>query len=1520
MANVVGTSGNDSLVGTSDNDSILGFQGNDTLQGLSGNDTLDGGDGVDSLVGGAGDDLYFVTAGDILSDSGGIDTAETSVSFNLSASSGVENLYLIGTAAGRTLGGNQLNNVLTGSSSSDASINGRAGDDTMFGMGGNDTFDMSTGGTSSYGNDVIDGGSGVDTIDFGANARSHINADLAFGFIFGGGDGGAGTIEVWNVENLVGGAFGDTIFGNSSANFLYGGGGNDVLGGVGGNDTLEGGAGTDYYMFQGAVPSAGNADTIVGFSSGSERIYLDGRWHAGLGTEGQFSAGDARFRSGAGVNSAQDSTDRVVYNTTTGQLWYDADGAGGAAAALIATLPGAPSLAATDIFAINTNPLVGTSGDDWLVGTPGNDTIDGLGGNDTLEGQAGGDTVIGGDGADLLQGQDGNDSLSGGTGIDTLDGGLGNDTLDGGTEANNHIFSVAPGAANADTIVGFASGDDLVVLDPAAYASIGGSGFFAPDDARYHSGAGVNSAHDASDRVVYNTTTGQLWYDADGTGAGAAQLIATLQGAPAFVATDVFVAVGPSSGVLINGSAGDDSLTGTGGNDTINGLGGNDTVNGAGGSDSLNGGLGNDSLTGGSPDPQEADGGDTLVGADGDDTLDGINHVLFRADLNADTLDGGMGNDVFWVDNNGDVLMDAGGMDIVHAVNTDWTLGAAFENLVLHTDEFEFGTGTGNALNNHMSVTYRGSLFGMAGNDTLIGAGGTLSGGDGNDLIQGNLANFAEGGAGNDTISGSFQATGGAGADVFHIDFFDSITDFTTAADTLLLDAAFPTFANAGPSGRFAASDARFHAAAGADSAHDADDRLIYNMTTGDLYYDRDGTGSASAVHLGVLDGGPTLAAADIEVIHGEMGSTLTGTEGNDTLTGTFGDDAIDGLGGNDSISGLGGADLLIGGAGNDTLHAGFDSSTGDGGADTLDGGLGNDEYHVASGEDSILADPGGVDTVVVIGGDWTLGAGLDNLEFDDTSSAGAAWTGIGNGLDNVMSSTTEGGTLFGMAGNDTLIMRVVQNSGSAHGGDGNDTLQGSTRTSLFGDAGNDVLIAGFVINVLTGGTGNDHFVFEQAGTEASVTDFASGTDKVRLDATTMTALGATGNFSAGDERFHAGAAAAEADDRVIWNAATGELWYDADGSGSGSAQLIADVTGNVVATDIMVDNGTAPGSTITGTAGNDSLTGTNGNDTLDGLAGNDTLNGLLGDDTYVAQTGDVIQDSGGTDTLVTPSIWNIFSMPIENVTLAGSSNIGLLANNLDNFVVGNSAANSIEGRGGSDSIQGGGGNDYFKMTTGGLSAFGFDVIDGGEGIDTVDYGGTALSALTVDLVAGTITGGDSGGGGGATITSIEKFISGNFNDRVSGSAEANQLLGNGGNDTLIGLGGHDSLNGGDGNDWLEGGTGFDTLVGGAGNDSFVFRATNGRVTDFAAGTDQLLFDNAFFTQLGAEGDWAAGDGRFRAAAGATSGADANDRLVYNTTNGNLYYDPDGAGGAGSQLVTTLATLPALTAADITVI
>jgi Ca2+-binding RTX toxin-like protein len=98
-----------------------------------------------------------------------------------------------------------------------------------------------------------------------------------------------------------------------------------------------------------------------------------------------------------------------------------------------------------------------------------------------------------------------------------------------------------PGAANADLITDFTSGVDKVRLDNAAHAGIGTLGFFALNDARFFAGAGATGGADASDRVVYDTSTGDLYYDADGSGAGAALLFATLQDHPSLAASDIAV-------------------------------------------------------------------------------------------------------------------------------------------------------------------------------------------------------------------------------------------------------------------------------------------------------------------------------------------------------------------------------------------------------------------------------------------------------------------------------------------------------------------------------------------------------------------------------------------------------------------------------------------------------------------------------------------------------------------------------------------------------------------------------------------------------------------------------------------------------------------------------------------------------------------------------------------------------------------------------------------------------------------
>ena len=172
----------------------------------------------------------------------------------------------------------------------------------------------------------------------------------------------------------------------------------------------------------------------------------------------------------------------------------------------------------------------GTAGNDSLTGTTSADTINGLGGNDSLLGADGNDSVLGGAGNDMLRGNNG---------TDWVEGGAGNDNVGGGSGQDSFVFREA-GTANADVFNDFATGWDNIQLDAAFFTALGSAGQFAAGDARFWSST-TGTAHDADDRIIYNSTTRQLWYDADGNGSGAAQLIATFTGNPAVAATDIAV-------------------------------------------------------------------------------------------------------------------------------------------------------------------------------------------------------------------------------------------------------------------------------------------------------------------------------------------------------------------------------------------------------------------------------------------------------------------------------------------------------------------------------------------------------------------------------------------------------------------------------------------------------------------------------------------------------------------------------------------------------------------------------------------------------------------------------------------------------------------------------------------------------------------------------------------------------------------------------------------------------------------
>src|SRR5687767_5634490 len=204
----------------------------------------------------------------------------------------------------------------------------------------------------------------------------------------------------------------------------------------------------------------------------------------------------------------------------------------------------------------------------------------------------------------------------------------------------------------------------------------------------------------------------------------------------------------------------------------------------------------------------------------------------------------------------------------------------------------------------------------------------------------------------------------------------------------------------------------------------------------------------------------------------------------------------------------------------------------------------------------------------------------------------------------------------------------------------------------------------------------------------------------------------------------------------------------------------------------------------------------------------------------------------------------------------------------------GTSGHDTLADTSGNDTINGLAGNDTIKVGSGGS-----DVINGGDGRDSLQFM-TATSAVVVDFVAGVA--------GTTSFTNIEKVVSGDFNDRLTGDAAAQNLTARAGSDTLAGAGG------------------VDTLWGGAGDDKFIFReagtANADTIGDWTSGSDEIELDNAALAALGADGDFVAGDARFWAS---STGAahDANDRVLFNSSTGSLYYDADGNGSGAAQLI-----------------
>jgi Ca2+-binding RTX toxin-like protein len=293
------------------------------------------------------------------------------------------------------------------------------------------------------------------------------------------------TFTVSGFENVIGTAQNDSITGDNANNILSGGAGNDVLGGSRGNDTLNGGAGIDTANYSALGQTIVLGPTGVVTKAG------------GFGTD-QLN----------GIETITASTllgDTINTSTATGSSTITAN-------------LGTNSLTVNNVVigGVTTSLNFTVNNFENVTGTARNDSITGNAGNNILNGGAGNDTLVG---------DAGNDNLIGGSGIDVLVGGAGNDR-----------FTFLNPAEGVDIITDFASVPDTIAVSASGFG--GGLALGVLSGLQFFVGA---SATTAAHRFIYNSFTGGLFFDVDGTGAAAQQQIASLTFAPALTSNDILV-------------------------------------------------------------------------------------------------------------------------------------------------------------------------------------------------------------------------------------------------------------------------------------------------------------------------------------------------------------------------------------------------------------------------------------------------------------------------------------------------------------------------------------------------------------------------------------------------------------------------------------------------------------------------------------------------------------------------------------------------------------------------------------------------------------------------------------------------------------------------------------------------------------------------------------------------------------------------------------------------------------------
>lgn len=1196
---------------------------------------------------------------------------------------------------------------------------------------------------------------------------------------------------------------------------IYGFVGNDIISGGDGNDILQGGQNTGTPQtgpgFDTLNGGLGNDVLTIEYSDGDIANGDDGDDTIIVDPSIRFDRGRIDypnfvvFGSESGKVDGGTGTDTLVLGGSLTSYW---NGAGYFSARPDGSYRIASSLDVRNVEHVRFADGVLSFASLLAATTPFRPgAVEGTAGDEVMNGTAGNDALYGLAGNDMLNGLDGNDFLIGGAGTDSYNGGNGTDIVDYSYDSVGWTINLSTNQATQGTTT------ETFVSIEGAYGSAATDTITGSINADILGGGGGDdtiNAGDGSDFIDFEGANSG--FDAVSGGLGTDTLRAILRnsviGLSSISGVEAITSNG-FAGVYILGSAAANTLDFSA--VTLTAI------------DRIDGGAGNDIITGSSA-------ADTILASGGDDNLSGdLGDDRFVVDGTTggfDAISGGLGNDtiVASASNTRIGLRSVSGIELITAdvfsgvtisgsINAD-TLDLSSVTLVGIT-QIDGGSGNDVITGNGIANTIRGS-----GGDDKITAG------DGDDIIQfagtANGADVVNGGTGNDIILALANSTiiglssitevetisGGTftGVSILGSANGDTLNFSTvTLAGIAVIDGGL---GNDNITGNMVANVIQGSGGDDNIDAGDGNDTIQFTGTANGFDAINGGGGADSVIALaaGTIIGLRSLSGVETISGNGFATVTISGSAAGDTID--FSGVTLSGIA---SIAAGAGNDVITGSIANDVIFGGTEN-------DTLGGGLGDDTLNGGAGT-NILDGGTGIDVA-----QYAITKASAFVVLNANGSYTLTATGISDTITNIENVNFTDG-VFAIA---TLISSGQTLSGTAAA----ETLNGSPGDDTITGLGGD--------DILNGNGGNDLFRVTGAADGFDIFDGGAGTDTITATANNAVIGLATVN---GVEVITAG--------------------------GFTGASIVGSVANNVLnfagttLTGITLIDGGAGDDTITGNATANTIRGSGGNDAIDAGDGDDTIqytgsgngfdsvNGGLGTDTIVALANATViglSSVNGIETITAGTFTGVSIVGSANDDMLNFAGLTLTAISLidggagkDN-ITGNIAANTIRGSAGDDMIDAGDGNDTIQYTG---TTNGFDVVNGGAGTDII----SALANATVigltsvagveTISAGTFTGvyiagsanNDTLNFSNITLTNIVRVEGGGGNDILNGNTAINTLWGGIGNDRIDGGAGNDTLLGDDGDDVLIGGANNDVLNGGVGIDTVDYSAATANLT-----------------------------------------------------------------------------------------